>query len=198
LPPNNGKIPGAGFADQAIDLLDLIQRADADADRRDKALPARPRGVPPPKKGTPLSADPTRPAELRSLDAPQAKMLWPADGELTRRFGEADPSGRPNEGLTLAVTRSSLVVAPFDGRVDYTGPFRGYGLVLIIRHDGGYHLVLVGLGRVSVTIGQWLLAGEPIGVMPGADEKDASATLYLELRQDDRPVDPQSRLASRD
>jgi murein hydrolase activator len=91
-----------------------------------------------------------------------------------------------------------VVVAPFDGRVDYVGPFRGYGLILIIRHGGGYHSLLAGMGRVDVTAGQWLLAGEPVGSLPDADDKSAGATLYLEFRRDGRPVDPQSRLASRD
>jgi murein hydrolase activator len=150
-----------------------------------------------PAKGA-APVDPTRPKSLRALDAPHTEMVWPVAGELTHRFGEADRYGRPNQGLTLEAMPSGIVVAPFDGRVDYVGPFRDYGLILIIRHGGGYHSLLTGLGRVDVTTGQWLLAGEPVGSLADADEKSASANFYFELRRDGRPVDPQSRLASRD
>jgi murein hydrolase activator len=194
----DGKLVSAGqLGDQASDLVDLIKRADAETDRRDKDLLVRLRVLYGRSPKT-AASDPTRPKTLRGLDAPHTEMVWPVSGELVQRFGEADRSGRPNQGLTLQAMPKGIVVAPFDGRVDYVGPFRGYGLILIIRHGGGYHSLLAGLGRVDVTAGQWLLAGEPVGSLADADGKNAGATFYLELRRDGRPVDPQSRLASRD
>jgi murein hydrolase activator len=188
----------AALADQANDLFDLIKKADAATDQRDKDLAVRLRVLygAPAKGAAPV--DPTRPKNLRALDAPHTEMLWPVAGEVTHRFGEADRYGRPNQGLTLEAMPGGIVVAPFDGRVDYVGPFRDYGLILIIRHGGGYHSLLAGLGHVDVTTGQWLLAGEPVGSLADAGEKSASANFYFELRRDGRPVDPQSRLASRD
>ena len=165
---------------------------------RNKQLIGRLSAGAPAKKGLPAPADPTRPKELRSFDAPRATMIWPVAGDITHRFGEADKSGRPSQGLTIGVLPNGVVVAPFDGQVEYAGVFGTYGLILIIRHGTGYHSLLAGLGRADVTIGQWLLAGEPVGALPGTDEKNASATFYMELRRDGRPVDPQSRLASRD
>jgi septal ring factor EnvC (AmiA/AmiB activator) len=190
--------PADTFADQASDLFDLIKKADAATDQRDKDMAGRLRmlyGAP--AKGA-APTDPARPKNLRGLDAPRAEMTWPVAGEVSHRFGEADRYGRPNQGLTLEAMPHGTVVAPFDGRVDYAGPFRGYGLILIIRHGGGYHSLLAGLGRVDVTTGQWLLAGEPVGSLADADEKSADANFYFELRRDGRAVDPQSRLASRD
>jgi septal ring factor EnvC (AmiA/AmiB activator) len=67
---------------------------------------------------------------------------------------------------------------------------------LIIEHGGGYHTVLAGLDRVDAVVGQFLLAGEPVGVMGsgGAPSDAASASgrprLYLELRRDGQPIDP--------
>jgi len=195
---DSGKASATGqLGDQASDLFDLIKRADAETDRRDKELVARLR-VLYPVSGRQAPSDPTRPKTLRALDAPHAEMVWPVAGELVHRFGEADRSGRPSQGLTLQAMSEGGVVAPFDGRVDYVGPFRGSGLILIIRHAGGYHSLLVGLGHIDVTMGQWLLAGEPVGNLPVADDKSASATFYFELRREGRPVDPQSRLVSRD
>lgn len=188
----------APLGDQATDLFDLIKRADAATDQRDKELLVRLRIL----YGTPAKAappaDPTRPRTLRALDAAHAEMVWPVAGELVHRFGEGDRFGRPAQGLSLRAMSGGLVVAPFDGRVEFVGRFQGYGLILIIRHAGGYHSLLAGLGHVDVTTGQWLVAGEPVGNLPDADGKDTGATLYVELRRDGRPVDPQSRLASRD
>jgi len=186
----------ANLGDQASDLLDLIKRADIETDLRDKELLARLRAAAP--KGAPLPADPSRPANLRALDAPHTNLVWPVVGEIANRFGETDRAGRVGQGLALNTSPSALVVAPFDGEVEYAGNLRGYGLILIIRHGGGYHSALARLGRVDVTGGQWLQAGEPVGAMPGADDRNAGAMFYLELRRDGRPVDPQSRLASRE
>jgi septal ring factor EnvC (AmiA/AmiB activator) len=194
LQPDDKAGVAANPGDQASDLLDLIKRADLETDRRNKELLVRlraPKGAPPP-------ADPTRPANLRALDAPHTTLVWPVAGELANRFGQTDAAGRAGQGLNLNASPSALVVAPFDGQVEYAGIFRDYGLILIIRHGGGYHSALAGLGRVDVTGGQWLLAGEPVGAMPGADDRNAGAMFYLELRRDGRPVDPQSRLASRE
>jgi septal ring factor EnvC (AmiA/AmiB activator) len=196
----DGKPVAAGqLGDLASDLVDLIKRADADIDQRDKAQQSRLRVLAgQTAKGATAVVDPTRPKDLRGFDAPRAEMIWPVSGELIHRFGEADAHGRPSQGLTLEGVPNGIVVAPFDGRVDYVGKFRDYGPILIIRHAGGYHSLLAGLGRVDVTAGQWLLAGEPVGALPASDDKDVSTSFYLELRRDGRPVDPQSRLGSRD
>ncbi|MCW9046109.1 MAG: peptidoglycan DD-metalloendopeptidase family protein, partial [Alphaproteobacteria bacterium] len=80
------------------------------------------------------------------------------------------------------------VVAPYDGRVVYAGPFRGYGQLLIIEHGEGYHTLLAGMERIDSVVGQWLLAGEPIGVM--SKNKSKKPTLYLEMRKDGHPINP--------
>jgi septal ring factor EnvC (AmiA/AmiB activator) len=197
---DDGKAAAATqLGDQASDLFDLIKKADAASDQRDKDRLILLHTTQPIKtKGPQPVLDPTKPKDLRALDAPHAEMVWPVAGELVHRFGEADRYGRPSQGLALQAMPDGVVVAPFDGRVAYVGPFRNYGLILIIRHAGGYHSLLAGLGHVDVTTGQWLLAGEPVGSLPDADNKGASATFYLELRRDGRPVDPQSRLGTRD
>jgi len=61
----------------------------------------------------------------------------------------------------------------------------------IIRHGGLYHSLLAGLERIDLKADQWVLAGEPVGVMP----EGSGGALYFELRRDGRPVDPQPWLA---
>ena len=88
-------------------------------------------------------------------------------------------------------------MAPFDGQVVFPGPFRGYGEILIIEHRGGYHTrAWPDLGRIDAAVGQWVLAGEPVGVM--GSPQDGKAQLYVELRRDGHPIDPAPWLGKRD
>jgi septal ring factor EnvC (AmiA/AmiB activator) len=194
---DDGKTPpNSELGDTAKDLYDLIVRADADTDRRDMELVFRLHAVRTAIKGAQL--DPTRPKSPHSFDTPQAVLTWPVMGGIVGRFGEAGDGGEPRQGLAMEAPPRGVVVGPFDGRVAYVGKLRGYGLILIIRHGGGYHSVLAGLGQTSVTVGQWLLAGEPVATLADVTDGSASATLIFELRREGRAVDPQPRLAARD
>jgi septal ring factor EnvC (AmiA/AmiB activator) len=66
---------------------------------------------------------------------------------------------------------------------------------LIIEHGDGYHSLLAGLDRIEGTVGQWLVAGEPVGTMPASEKKPR---LYLELRHDGQPINPLPWLATHD
>lgn len=117
----------------------------------------------------------------------QGKMIFPAKGRVVERFGQPNEVGVVNKGLSIATRKGAQIVAPYDGQVAFAGPFRGYGLLLIIEHGEGYHTLLAGMTRIDATVGQKLTAGEPVGVM-GEDE--AKPALYLELRRQGQPVNP--------
>jgi septal ring factor EnvC (AmiA/AmiB activator) len=89
-------------------------------------------------------------------------------------------------------------VAPHDGLVAFAGPFEGYGHILIIEHDGGYHTLLAGLERLDTSVGQWVLRGEPVGAMANStiDKGGDTVGLYLELRRKGQPIDPNRWIAS--
>jgi septal ring factor EnvC (AmiA/AmiB activator) len=92
------------------------------------------------------------------------------------------------------------VIAPHDGKVVFAGPFRDYGLLLIIDHGEGYHTLLAGLGRIDASVSQWVLAGEPVGQMGPERAGSARASkprLYIELRHDGRSINPLPWLAGR-
>ncbi len=122
----------------------------------------------------------------------------PASGAFLRRFGAADGNGGVMLGDTLATQSGAIVTAPSDGSVLYAGPFRSYGQLLILNAGDGYHVVLAGMSRINVALGQSVLAGEPVGAMGEARVADASASsggiaapeLYVEFRKDGKPVDP--------
>ncbi len=178
--------------EQAADLKDLIRRCDAEIERRDKGPTDRSA-----RKATPGGVDPTRPKMLRTLDAAQPALTTPVASGIAQRFAQADAAGPAHDGIGFAATPGAVVLAPFDGRVAYAAAFRDFGLVLIIRHGGGYHSVLAGLGQIDVKPGRWVLAGEPLGTMSDVRAGDPGGGLQFELRRDGRPVDPLPLLAQR-
>jgi len=115
------------------------------------------------------------------------KLPYPARGPVIEAFGQTSETGHVTKGITIQTRNAAQVTAPYDGQVVFAGPFRGYGLLLIIEHSEGYHTLLAGMARVDCTVGQRLTAGEPVGVMGQGDPKP---TLYVELRHGGQPVNP--------
>ena len=122
-----------------------------------------------------------------------ATLLPPSPGPVSQAFGAALPGGGHSNGLTIATARGAAVRSPADGRLEYAGPVKGWGVILIFRLTGGYHLVLAGLDRASLDIGQSVAAGAPVGWMP--DDRQSQSELYLEVRERGVPVDPERWLA---
>lgn len=90
-------------------------------------------------------------------------------------------------GLTFLSAAGAEVVAPADARILFAGAYHRTGQVLILELGDGYDLVLAGLGKVSVRVGDGVLAGEPLGTMPSGQEHDP---LYVELRHGMRAMSP--------
>jgi septal ring factor EnvC (AmiA/AmiB activator) len=114
-------------------------------------------------------------------------MTQPARGKLVERFGQDTKTGSSAKGATFKTRLRAQVVAPFNGKVVFAGPFKGYGQILIIQHGDAYHTLLAGMWRVDATLGQQLLAGEPIGVM---GSQEAGTRFYVEVRRKGQPVNP--------
>jgi septal ring factor EnvC (AmiA/AmiB activator) len=119
---------------------------------------------------------------------PPATLLAPVSGPVTRPFGAPVAGGGQANGLTLAAPRGGRVGSPGAGVVQYVGPVKGWGVIVIFRLAGGYHLVLAGLDRSSVTVGQSVAPGQPVGWMP--EGRHSSSDLYLEIREQGSPVNP--------
>ena len=179
-----------------LERLALHRRAEGRAADRLAALaaPSLPGGVRSPAAAPPSTA----PGGLstQSIVARKGQLPAPVIGSVVQGFGRRDGRGQITKGVAIRSRPGAPVVAPFDGRVLYAGPFRSYGLILIIDHGQGYHTLLAGLGRLHMAVGQTVLAGEPIGVMARNNELSADRPdLYLELRHDGTPIDPLPWLA---
>ncbi|MFZ3361261.1 MAG: peptidoglycan DD-metalloendopeptidase family protein, partial [Xanthobacteraceae bacterium] len=121
----------------------------------------------------------------------------PVNGVSIREFGGSDGVGGTQKGLSIAARPGAEITAPCDGWVVYAGPFRSYGQLLILNAGGGYHVLLAGMDRISVDLGQFVLTGEPVAVMGAATQATATPStgakepvLYVEFRKDGAPIDP--------
>ncbi len=124
----------------------------------------------------------------KELVSPPKELLVPVAGPVIHGFGDKAVGGGRTEGLTFRAGRNARVQAPATGLVQYVSPVKGWGVIVILRMLGGYHLVLAGLDRSPLQVGQSVAPGQTVGWMP--DARQSSADLYFEVRQRGEPVDP--------
>ncbi|MBE0454606.1 murein hydrolase activator EnvC family protein [Roseovarius autotrophicus] len=145
------------------------------------------------------------PGSLPGIEARKGSLPLPVEGLILRRAGEADAAGVTRPGIVVATRPRALVTTPVPATVRYRGPLLDYGNVIILEPQSGILLVFAGLDIVYGRMGEVLPGGSPVGLMggpgDGSDLLAASAardqggamrsqTLYIELRQDNEPVDP--------
>ena len=183
------------FARDVDNLKDLIAKLEQGLDpaARDAREAARSDSRPA------LSAfrDPGRLAPAVAFASLRGQVPIPVNGVKLKDFGAPDSSGGAEKGLSIATRAGAQVTAPADGWVVYAGPFRSYGQLLILNVGGGYHVLLAGMERISVDLGQFVLTGEPVAVMGNGSHIAAvlatgssQPVLYVEFRKDGVPVDP--------
>jgi len=115
----------------------------------------------------------------------------PVRGEVITEYGQMISKGVTSKGIVYKTRRNAQVIAPYDGTVIFSGPFKGYGNIIIVEHGDGYLSLLAGLGVIDCEPGQMLLAGEPVGMMPDNN----NAKLYVEIRKDRHPINPSPWIA---
>ncbi len=125
-------------------------------------------------------------------------LPWPVSGQMLTRFGSrgARASMAPgNSGVQFAATQGSPVRAVHDGTVAFSGPFTGYGNLVIIDHSAQTFSLYGQLGDIQVQRGAAVERGQSIGsvgtVLAGIPG------IYFEMRVDGKAVDPLEWLAKR-
>jgi murein DD-endopeptidase MepM/ murein hydrolase activator NlpD len=130
--------------------------------------------------------------EPKSTAAPAstADFRWPARGRVINGF-----SGKGgNEGINIAVPEGTPVKAAGDGVVAYSGnELKGYGNLVLIRHDNGYVSAYAHNGDVNVRRGEKVSRGQVIA-KSGQSGNVASPQLHFEIRKGSTPVDPMTYL----
>lgn len=170
------------LAEKARDLGDLVEEIDRQGALR-RELAALPGPI----------MRPPKPEEARVIDASRfvpppeglPTYILPVTGRIVTGFGEEAHGLAPSRGITLATRSNAQAVAPAPGRVAYAAPYRGYGSIVIIEHEGGWTSLVTGLARLDVEVGESVVAGSPLGMTgPGQPQ------VIVELRREGTPVNP--------
>ena len=178
----------AALAKQVGSLQELIAKLEqAAAAARSQAQPA----------GPSRPGDSGRLTPAVAFASAKGALPLPVSGVRVREYGAPDGFGGTEKGMLVATRNGAAVTAPCDGWVVYAGPFRSYGQLLILNAGDGYHVLLAGMDRISVDLGQFVLTGEPVAVMGAGPQVPAAAAigtsqpvLYVEFRKDGVPIDP--------
>ena len=186
---------------QVDNLQGLIAKMEQDLKSAAKAAAtATLKGAPATVDGKPNVAafkDPARKSPAIAFASARGLFVLPVNGAKIRDFGGSDGAGGVERGISLATKAGAQVTTPCDGWVVYAGPFRSYGQLLILNAGGGYHVLIAGMERISVNIGQFVLTGEPVATMGTTSQVAAilatnasQPVLYVEFRKDGTPIDP--------
>ncbi len=130
----------------------------------------------------------------------QAKgfLTMPSSGVTVIDYGAGDGFGGISRGLSVVTRADAQVVSPADGWVMFQGDYLNYGQIVILNAGQDYTILLAGLAKVDVQIGQFVMMGEPVGTMGSQTIGRTVATsagvsrptLYIEMRKNNEPVDP--------
>jgi septal ring factor EnvC (AmiA/AmiB activator) len=192
----------ADLSRQVDNLKDLIGKLEQGLDSATRDARNQARSIEADATRPDLAAlkDPGRLAPAVAFAANRGHLRLPVNGSRIREFGASDGTGGTQKGISIATHASAEITAPCDGWVVYAGPFRSYGKLLILNAGGGYHVLLAGMERISVDLGQFVLTGEPVAVMGGGlgggSQVSTAVTtgtkqpvLYVEFRKDGTPID---------
>jgi septal ring factor EnvC (AmiA/AmiB activator) len=183
---------------QVDNIRDLIAKLEANLDPSMRAALDANRTIAQDATRPDLAAlgDPGRLSPAVAFADMRGHLRLPVNGARIREFGGSDGAGGTQKGLSIAARPGAQTTAPCDGWVVYAGAFRSYGQLLILNAGGGYHVLLAGMDRISVDLGQFVLTGEPVAVMGDGSQAATVTTepkqpvLYVEFRKDGTPIDP--------
>ena len=187
------------LARQVDSLKELIAKLESGLDAATRAAHSEARSIEEDATKPDLSTlrDPGRLSPAVAFASMRGHLKLPVNGAKIRDFGAADGVGGTQKGQSIAAHAGAQITSPCDGWVVYAGPFRSYGQLLIVNAGGGYHVLLAGMERISVDLGQFVLTGEPVAIMGGGAQVSAAGAtkakppvLYVEFRKDGTPIDP--------
>ena len=144
------------------------------------------------------SLDPARLAPQIPFAQARGRLPRPVSGALLRRFDEPDDIGGRMQGVVISTRSGEIVTAPADGWIAFAGTYRSFERLLIINAGDDYYVMMSGMENITVDVGQFVLAGEPVATMggvalvsPAMGLIDAEGpVLYVEFRKGGGSIDP--------
>lgn len=121
------------------------------------------------------------------------KWVWPLQGKIIRQYDSSSPG---KKGIDIAGKRGQPVLAAAGGKVVYSGTgLKGYGKLLIIKHNNNYFSAYAHNNNILVREGNWVKQGQKVAQV-GSTDADR-AMLHFEIRRNGKPVNPVRYLPKR-
>jgi lipoprotein NlpD len=137
------------------------------------------------------STEPT--ASSTSTSSPISAWRWPTDGKVIENFSSSEGG---NKGIDIAGSKGQAIIATSDGRVVYAGnALRGYGNLIIIKHNDDYLSAYAHNDTMLVREQQEVKAGQKIATMGSTGT--SSTRLHFEIRYKGKSVNPLQYLPQR-
>jgi septal ring factor EnvC (AmiA/AmiB activator) len=182
-------------------IASLTKRANAVAVATEATRKANAGATPPPLDDQTIRvalANTSRTQPAVPFSSARGFLTLPASGVNVIDYGAGDGFGGISQGISIVTRAEAQVVAPADGWVLYAGNYLNYGQIIILNAGQDYTVLLAGLDKVSVDIGQFVLMGEPVGQMGSrtigrtvtTSAGVSRPTLYIEMRKNNEPLDP--------
>jgi murein DD-endopeptidase MepM/ murein hydrolase activator NlpD len=163
------------------------------ADTTDLATPPSPRSKPAWYTASNLPAPTPRTLPPVANYATTPTFAWPLTGQVISDFGSGG-SGERNNGINIAAVEGAPIRASAAGTVSYAGnELRGYGNLVLIKHDDGYVTAYAHAERIVVQRGETVTKGQVIAYA-GSTGDVTTPQLHFEIRHGVQPVNPRSLL----
>lgn len=132
-----------------------------------------------------------KPADAAAAGPDEVSWIWPANGKIVGTFSEGGI-----KGVDIAGKAGDPVIAASDGKIVYSGTgLRGYGKLVIIKHNATYLSAYAHNQTILVKEGQAVSKGQKIAEMGNSDAEQVM--LHFEVRRQGKPVDPLKYLPQR-
>jgi len=179
--PKAGKEP---YSEEALARAQHDQSATPVVAKAEPRADAKPEPKPEAKPETKPAADP-------SAGGDDVAWIWPANGTVIGQFSESGA-----KGIAIGGKAGDAVVAAGDGKVVYAGTgLRGYGQLIIVKHNATFLSAYAHNQKLLVKEGQTVSKGQKIAEMGNTDADQVK--LHFEIRRQGKPVDPMKYLPQR-
>ncbi|WP_313621569.1 peptidoglycan DD-metalloendopeptidase family protein [Achromobacter sp.] len=167
-----------------------VLRVEPPAGQARTSTPSKASSKPKPK-AKPSQSSTASSGKRRTAPPGAISLVWPAQGKVTRGY---DGSG--SNGIVISNAAGTPVVSAAPGTVAYSGSgLRGYGHLVIVKHNASFLSIYAHNSKLLVKEGQRVSQGQKIAEMGNSDSKQVG--LYFELRYDGQAVDPAGSLPSK-
>ena len=143
-------------------------------------------------RAKPRSVD--QPSNIPAAPPAAGEYTWPTQGAVTRTFNPSGKGKAQNDGINISAAKGAPVVAANNGVVAHAGnQLRGFGNVVLVKHDNGTMTVYAHLDKVVVKKGDIVNAGQKLGTV-GQTGTVKEPQLHFEIRKGRKPIDPNKYL----